>query len=126
ERVRFRNLLSDLGGERIVILSTHIVSDVEATATDIAIIHKGHLKARAYPEQLLKQMEGSVWEWMVTSEELPALKQQFLVSGTIRRMDGVEVRAVSTVRPSPEAQPVTPNLEDVYLSMVAQRKEVAA
>jgi ABC-2 type transport system ATP-binding protein len=126
ERVRFRNLLSDLGGERIVILSTHIVSDVEATATDIAIIHKGHLKARAYPEQLLKQMEGSVWEWMVTSEELPTLKQQFLVSGTIRRMDGVEVRAVSAVRPSSEAQAVTPNLEDVYLSMVAQRKEVAA
>jgi ABC-2 type transport system ATP-binding protein len=122
ERVRFRNLLSDLSGERIVILSTHVVSDVESTATDIAIIHKGHLKARARPEQLLKQMEGSVWEWMATSEELPALKQQFLVSGTMRRMEGVEVRAVSEARPCPEAQPVTPNLEDVYLAMVAQRQ----
>ena len=122
ERVRFRNLLSDLSGERIVILSTHIVSDVESTATDIAIIHKGHLKVRARPEQLLKQMEGSVWEWMATSQELPALKQQFLVSGTLRRMDGVEVRAVCEARPCPEAQPVTPNLEDVYLSMVAQRQ----
>lgn len=126
ERVRFRNLLSDLAGERIIILSTHIVSDVEATATDIAIIHKGHLKACALPEQLLKQMDGSVWEWMTTSQELPALKKQFLVSGTIRRMDGVEVRAVSEARPCPDAQPVTPNLEDVYLSMVAQRKEVVA
>jgi ABC-2 type transport system ATP-binding protein len=124
ERVRFRNLLSDLSGERIVILSTHIVSDVESTATDIAILHKGHLKARARPEQLLKQMEGSVWEWMVSSEELPTLKQQFLVSGTIRRTDGVEVRAVSETRPCPEARPVTPNLEDVYLAMVAQRQEV--
>ena len=124
ERVRFRNLLSDLSGERIVILSTHIVSDVESTATDIAIIHKGHLKARARPEQLLKQMEGSVWEWMTTSQELPALKQQVLVSGTIRRMDGVEVRAVAATQPSPEAQPVTPNLEDVYLSMVVRRQEV--
>jgi ABC-type multidrug transport system ATPase subunit len=122
ERVRFRNLLSDLSGERIVILSTHIVSDVESTATDIAIIHKGYLKARAHPEQLLKQMEGSVWEWITTSQELPALKQQFLVSGTIRRMDGVEVRAVSEARPCPQAQPVTPNLEDVYLMMVAQRQ----
>jgi ABC-2 type transport system ATP-binding protein len=126
ERVRFRNLLADLAGERIVILSTHIVSDVEATATDIAIIHKGHLKARARPEKLLKQMDGSVWEWMVTGEELPALKQQFLVTGTLRRMDGVEVRAVSEARPCPEAQPVMPNLEDVYLAVVAQRKEVAA
>jgi ABC-2 type transport system ATP-binding protein len=122
ERVRFRNLLSDLAGERIVILSTHIVSDVESTATDIAILHKGHMKVHTHPEQLLKQLEGSVWEWMTTSQELPALKQQVLVSGTIRRMDGVEVRAVAATQPCPEAQPVTPNLEDVYLSMVAQRQ----
>jgi ABC-type multidrug transport system ATPase subunit len=126
ERVRFRNLLSDLAGERIVILSTHIVSDVEATATDIAILHKGHLKARARPEQLLKQMDGSVWEWMVASQELPAIKQQFLVSGTIRRMDGIEVRAVCEAQPCPQAQPVTPNLEDVYLNIVAQRQGGAA
>ena len=126
ERVRFRNLLSDLAGERIIILSTHIVSDVEATATDIAIIHKGQLKARALPEQLLKQMEGSVWEWMASSQELPALKKQFLVSGTIRRLDGVEVRAVSETRPCPDAQRVTPNLEDFYLSTVAQHQGARA
>jgi ABC-2 type transport system ATP-binding protein len=124
ERVRFRNLLSDLSGQRIIILSTHIVSDVESTASDIAILHKGELKVRARPEQLLKQMEGSVWEWMTESEELPAFKQQFLVSGTVRRMDGVEVRAVSGTKPCPDAKPVTPNLEDVYLSMVAQRQGV--
>jgi ABC-2 type transport system ATP-binding protein len=122
ERVRFRNLLSDLSGERIVILSTHIVSDVESTATDLAIIHKGHLKVHARPEKLLKQMEGRVWEWMVTSEELPALKQQFLVSGTLRHPDGIEVRVVSEVQPCPEAQPVTPSLEDMYLATVAQRQ----
>ncbi len=122
ERVRFRNLLSDLAGERIIILSTHIVSDVESTATDIAIIHKGYLKARALPEQLLSQMEGSVWEWTATSQELPGLKQQYVVSGTIRRMDGVEVRVVSETQPSSQARPVTPNLEDVYLSMVAKRQ----
>ena len=120
ERVRFRNLLSDLSGERIVILSTHIVSDVESTATDIAIIRKGHLKVRSSPEQLLKQMEGSVWEWMTTNQELPSIKKQFLVSGTIRHMDGIMVRAVSEVLPCPQAQPMTPNLEDVYLSLVAQ------
>jgi ABC-type multidrug transport system ATPase subunit len=126
ERVRFRNLLSDLGGERIVILSTHIVSDVESTATDIAILHKGHLKVRARPEQLLKQMEGSVWEWMASSEELPDIKKQFLVSGTIRHMDGIETRVVSKTRPCPEAHPVTPNLEDVYLATVSHQQEVTA
>ena len=70
ERVRFRNLLSDLSGERIVILSTHIVSDVEATATDIALIAKGSLVAHATPEALLRQVEGKVWEWVVPSADL--------------------------------------------------------
>jgi ABC-type multidrug transport system ATPase subunit len=74
ERVRFRNLLSDLSGERIVILSTHIVSDVEATATDIALIAKGTLVVQATPEALLAQVEGKVWEWVVPSSDLPALK----------------------------------------------------
>jgi len=126
ERVRFRNLLSDLSGERIVILSTHIVSDVESTATDIAIIHKGHLKVHARPEQLLKQMDDSVWEWTVNSEALPRLKEQFLVTGTLRRMDGVEVRVVSGIKPCSEAQPVMPNLEDVYLAAVAQNHKGGA
>ncbi len=124
ERVRFRNLLSDLSGERIVILSTHIVSDVESTATDIAIIAKGHLKVRAHPEQLLKQMENSVWEWTASSKELPMLKKQFLVSGTIRRMEGIEVRVVSSSQPCPEAHSVTPSLEDAYLATVINHQEV--
>lgn len=125
ERVRFRNLLSDLSGERIVILSTHIVSDVESTATDIVIIHKGYLKVRARPEQLLKQMEGSVWEWIAGSQELPTLKKQFLISSTLRRMEGIEVRVVSETKPCPEAHLVTPNLEDAYLATVAQHEEVS-
>jgi ABC-type multidrug transport system ATPase subunit len=69
ERVRFRNLLSELSGERIVILSTHIVSDVEATATDIALISNGALVAHAAPEDLLRRVEGRV---RVLTEEPPA------------------------------------------------------
>jgi len=69
ERVRFRNLLSELSGERIVILSTHIVSDVEATATDLAILARGTLVAHAAPEALLAAAQGSVWEWNVPSAE---------------------------------------------------------
>ena len=85
ERVRFRNLLSDLSGDRIVILSTHIVSDVEATATDIALISGGTLVAHAPPEELLRAAEGRVWEWVVPSAELSAAKQRYLISGTVRR-----------------------------------------
>jgi len=118
ERVRFRNLLSDLSGERIVILSTHIVSDVEATATRIAMINKGHLLRDAPPEELLKELDGKVWKWTVSSAELPALKQQYVISGTIRRSEGVEIRVVSGDQPNVQAVNVSPNLEDVYLFLI--------
>ena len=118
ERVRFRNLLSDLSGERIVILSTHIVSDVEATATHIVLINKGQLLRESAPEDLLKALDGKVWEWTVKSEDLPALKQKYIISGTIRRSDGVEVRVVSENKPEANAQNTSPNLEDAYLYFV--------
>ncbi|MBL8062326.1 MAG: ABC transporter ATP-binding protein [Anaerolineales bacterium] len=118
ERVRFRNLLSDLSGERIVILSTHIVSDVEATATHIALVNKGQLLREAKPEDLLSALDHKVWEWTVFSDDLPALKQKHIVSGTIRRSDGVQVRVVSDAKPSDDAQAVSPNLEDAYLYFI--------
>jgi ABC-type multidrug transport system ATPase subunit len=118
ERVRFRNLLSDLSGERIVILSTHIVSDVEATATHIVLINKGKLLRESAPEELLKELDGKVWEWVVKSDDLPALKQKYIVSGTMRRTDGVQVRVVSECQPELDAQSISPNLEDAYLYFV--------
>jgi ABC-type multidrug transport system ATPase subunit len=119
ERVRFRNLLSELSGARIVILSTHIVSDVEATATRIALIAGGRLVACAMPEELLRSVEGKVWEWVVPSDELPALKQRHRISGTLRRSDGVRVRVVHQEKPAPSAQAATPTLEDAYLLHIA-------
>jgi ABC-2 type transport system ATP-binding protein len=115
ERVRFRNLLADLSGQRIVILSTHIVSDVEATATSIAIINKGQRITHAAPETILQAVEGKVWTWVVSSEALAKLKQSHLISGTARRSDGVHVRVLSEREPNPDAEPVPPALEDAYL-----------
>ena len=120
ERVRFRNLLSDLSGERIVILSTHIVSDVEATATHIALINKGQLLRESRPEDLLEELDGKVWEWKVSSDKLVALKSKHIVSGTIRRSDGVEVRVVSESKPEANAQNISPNLEDAYLFFISR------
>ncbi len=120
ERVRFRNLLSDLSRERIILLSTHIVSDVEATATEIVIINNGRKRQHAAPEKLLAQLDGNVWQWVIPSDDLPALKASCLVSGTIRRENGTQVRVVSQAAPAPEAERVTPSLEDVYLREVAQ------
>ncbi|MDP9121896.1 MAG: ABC transporter ATP-binding protein [Acidobacteriota bacterium] len=119
ERVRFRNLLSDLSGERIVILSTHIVSDVEAAATEIALIDRGRLLLHAAPEELLRSVEGRVWEWVVPSSELAAAKERWLISTTFRRGDGVHLRGVSDTPPDEQAQPIAPSLEDAYLYQVA-------
>jgi len=119
ERVRFRNLLSDLSGQRIVILSTRIVSDVEATATEIVVVNKGHKLQHAVPEKLLQLLEGKVWQWTVPSDDLPALKQQHIVSGMVRHNQGVQVRVVSECIPSADAQSILPNLEDVYLYLVS-------
>ena len=120
ERVRFRNLLSDLAGERIILLSTHIVSDVEATATEIIVINKGRKVQHAAPEKLLALLDGKVWQWIIPSNDLPALKQKHLISGTVRRDNGIQVRVVSEASPSPEAQTIAPSLEDVYLHLVSQ------
>jgi ABC-2 type transport system ATP-binding protein len=126
ERVRFRNLLSELSGERIVILSTHIVSDVEAIATDIAILGGGRLLAHAAPEELLQSVEGRVWEWVIPSAELPAARQQFQISGSVRRGDGVHVRVVAAQRPGPSAVLVAPSLEDAYLNCISMQRAGAA
>jgi ABC-2 type transport system ATP-binding protein len=121
ERVRFRNLLSDLSGDRIVILSTHIVSDVEATATDIALISQGKLVAHAAPEDLLRAVEGRVWEWVVPSSDLTAARQRYLISNTTRRSDGVHVRLLAS-EPPPGTTQVPPTLEDAYLFCLSQHR----
>ncbi len=118
ERVRFRNLLADLSGERIVILSTHIVSDLEATATSIVIINKGQRITHAAPEKILQAVEVKVWTWVVSSEEFTKLKQSHLISNTARRSDGVHVRMVSEQRPNADAELASATLEDAYLYFV--------
>jgi ABC-type multidrug transport system ATPase subunit len=116
-----------MSGDRIVILSTHIVSDVEAVATEIALIRSGSLLGHASPEKLLHELDGKVWETVIASDLLADFKKQWLVSGTLRRSDGVRVRTVSDTQPTPDAQAVSPNLEDAYLYFVSgSSRKIAA
>lgn len=126
ERVRFRNLFCELSGERIVILSTHIVPDIEAAATELVIILSGHLVVHASPELLLNTVEGRVWEWVIQSVMLTKLKERFLISSTARRSDGIHVRVVSSLAPDPSAKLVQPTLEDAYLYSISTCREVDA
>ena len=115
ERVRFRNVLSDLGVGRLVILSTHIVSDVESIATEIAIMREGSLVAMATPEALMREAAGSVWQIVVPSETFEQLRRTMHVSNAVRKADGVHARIVAPVRPVPTATPAEPTLEDAYM-----------
>ena len=125
ERVRFRNLLSELSGERIVILSTHIVSDVEAVATEIALIAAGRLVRHGAPEKFLASLAGKVWEVVVESSELAALRQRVLVSNTAHRSDGVHARVVCEEKPAAAARPQEPSLEDAYLFALSESRQPA-
>jgi len=122
-RVRFRHLLAELAGDRVVILSTHIVSDVEAAANDIAIINRGHLVVRSSPEELLQSVEGKVWDWVIPSAELTQAKQNHLISSIVRRGDGLHTRVVAETRPALEAQPSSsPTLEEAYLYCISSHR----
>ena len=118
ERARFRYLLTDLAAERLVILSTHIVSDVEATAERVAVMKGGRILVHATPEALISTVEGKVHAWTILAHELPNIRERFLVSGTLRRSDGVRVRVVSETPPDSRAEAVRPTLEEAYLYAV--------
>jgi ABC-type multidrug transport system ATPase subunit len=125
ERMRFRNLLGELAGERIVILSTHIVSDVEAAATSIALIAGGRLLAHEAPEALVARVSGRVWEWTIAADDLARVRERTAVVGVTRRAEGLQVRAVADAPPAAGARAVGATLEDAYLDAVAGARSVA-
>lgn len=123
ERIRFRNLLSDLSGERIVLFSTHIVSDIEAAATEIAVMHHGGLLSLDRPEEMIRGMENKVWEVEVTAGDMQEARQRWRISGSIRRADGMQLRVVAERPPVSGARPLAPTLEDAYLYLISSRAE---
>lgn len=115
ERVRFRNLLSGIAHGRVVILSTHIVSDVEAVATRIALLRGGRLVDVAAPEDLLRRAAGQVFTAVVPSADVARVQASVPVSGLARRADGVHVRYVGRADALLGARAADPTLEDAYL-----------
>ncbi|HEY0142202.1 MAG TPA: ABC transporter ATP-binding protein [Thermoanaerobaculia bacterium] len=118
ERVRFLNLLSELGENSIVILSTHIVEDVSELCTRMAIINKGQILLEAEPLRAVETMDGRVWERLVPKDELPALERDSNVLSTKLLAGKTVVRVYSESRPAPEFHAVEPELHDVYFSVM--------
>jgi ABC-type multidrug transport system ATPase subunit len=123
ERVRFRNVLSATATDRVVLLSTHIVPDIEATATSVALLNEGELVTHTDPETLAESVTDDVYESVVPRNELDDIRDRFQVSRTVQRGDGVRVRVIAESAPLPDAVPVEPTLEDAYLHRIGGRVE---
>jgi ABC-type multidrug transport system ATPase subunit len=117
ERVRFRNVLSEIGFGKLVILSTHIVSDIESIATEIAVLKAGALLTVGAPENLLRACAGKVWRAVVSSEEFDQLRTILRISSAVRKSDGVHIRFVGP-EPSLAATAAEPELEDAFLYLM--------
>ncbi len=115
ERVRFRNLISELSEDRIVILSTHIVSDIEYIANEIWLMKDGKLVQQGRLNDILDSMPKRVWTLVTSPAEATKLMKQHKVSNMKTDRGGVELRIISAEQPYPSAEVVKPNLEDVFL-----------
>ncbi|HLW02444.1 MAG TPA: ABC transporter ATP-binding protein [Ktedonobacterales bacterium] len=120
ERVRFRNVLASLTSNRIILLSTHIISDVEAVASRLVILQEGQMLADTTPEALLASASGKVWS--VTTDQATAQRLQaaYPVSTMVNQVGGVMLRLISATRPLEAAVVIDPSLEDAYLLATGQ------
>lgn len=114
ERIRFRNLLCDVAEERIVILSTHIVGDIEATCENLAILNEGSILYCGTVSDLLDTANGKVFSKMVDKRDLPKLKKEYNIIGMHSQGNKTYIRFLAEV-PYPDAESCEPNIEDAYM-----------
>lgn len=115
ERIKFRNLLNNLGEDRIVMISTHIVFDIEVAATDLALIKNGKLLVHTSPVELLNELRGKVWALTTDDAGCQKLQAQYIISSITRHAEGIELRVIAENNPGYNATSLEPNLEDAYL-----------
>ena len=115
ERAKFRNIISSLSDGRIILLSTHIVSDVEYIADRIVLMKNGQAVLEDAGEDICNNISGMVWECGVPQREADRLAAEHVITNLHNTHDGVQLRIVSEIRPTPDAVSVEPKLEDLYL-----------
>ena len=115
ERIRFRGIISDLSQQKLVLLSTHIVSDLEAVANEIILLRKGVVLEMQQPASLLEQLNGQVWLVTVPAADEAALTKQYVCSNVMHTDGKSVIRLLSKSAPRPDAVPTAPNMEDLYL-----------
>ena len=115
ERVKFRTILSDLSAHKIILLSTHIVSDVEAIAKEIIILKNGQFLQKGNSQDLLATMSGKVWEFPVPDGSYLNSGEHYAVVNEKLTSSGRVLRVVSDERPNQQVQSVQPTLEELYI-----------
>lgn len=126
ERVRFRNLLCEIAEERIVILSTHIVGDIEATCENIAVLDEGNLMYQGTVSKLLQQAEGKLYTAEISKMELEELKKSFVITAMLTKGSTVSVRFIAhskeKISKIQGVQNVEPNVEDAYMWLMNRER----
>lgn len=115
ERVRFRNIISSMGSDRIVILATHIVSDISYIANKIILLYGGEIKDFGTENEIISKVGGKVWECEIPSGEVLQTMNKYKVSNVVSQAEKCKIKIVSDNKPFENAQLITPDLEDVCL-----------
>lgn len=115
QRIAVRNLIGQIALDKIVILSTHVVSDIEFIAKELILLSDGQVVQQGSPKELLKQMEGTVWETVIPETEVKNMSKYGIVCGVARDQEGIFVRLLSEKKPAIPVSLGRPCLEDVYL-----------
>ncbi|WP_339625299.1 ABC transporter ATP-binding protein [uncultured Maribacter sp.] len=121
ERVRFHNLLSEIGENTIIILSTHIVEDVANLCKNMAIICLGEVVAQGNPTELIQRVQGKIWKKMIDKKELDNYKSNFQVISTHLKAGSTVIHVYNETMPDETFEPSPANLEDVYFTEISSR-----
>lgn len=116
ERIRFRNLLRRWGEDRVVLLSTHIVGDIETSCDSVTVLHEGRLRFQGELRELARLADGHVWEARLPSSEADRWFAERLVVGSRRDGNAITLRLIAAERPFSDAVPAEPTVEDGYVA----------
>ena len=121
QRIAIRNYISKIAFNKIVIIATHVVSDIEYIARDIILLKKGVITDNAPPAELIKQIEGNVWSVPCTEADVPLMQERFRVTNIIKNEIGINLRVLAKTQPTDNSVTVSPTLEDYYLTVFGER-----
>jgi len=118
ERIAFRNFLGELSRDRVIILSTHIVSDIGSSCNRLAVLDRGKVRFQGARQELVDKAAGKIWRLVVDDQQYQAVRERFAITSMAEGAAGMELKVLSAVPGGPGWQPAVPSLEDAYLSLL--------